>query len=222
MSKAPEYGIDDFWRLVDSIEDKARRRQLRSLFEFYDCHNALRSAPASCHYHNSFASGWIDHSVRVCVNALRIREAIAPDLSRDSTVVAALCHDLTKLGFPVEGGVISRYRANPSFDPNRHVSRYNRPFAYNPHQPPFPLGVSSGIVAAKFLDLTWGEILAITASDGQWELGNRYYSLKENALLAVTMYADHFSGIIVEGDQPMNLWNEPCDKLVAGAGEVSP
>lgn len=204
-----EYFIKDLWSLIDELNCPTRKNQMRNLFEYLDRFGQLTDIPASCYTHGSYRGGFVDHSVRVTKTALKLHEILLPTLNRDSVVTCALLHDLSKNGFITARGVVSRYQENANFDRRREASAYNKTYNYNPHQPYFPLGISSGIIAAKAIDLTWSEIMAITASDGQYIGENRSFAHRETPLLILITMADNFSGNVLEKGLDPNLFNTP-------------
>ncbi len=58
------------------------------------------TAPASTKYHLCIEGGLLEHSINVATTMLKIKSAIAPEISDESCVIVALIHDLGKVGMP--------------------------------------------------------------------------------------------------------------------------
>ncbi len=208
-----EYDLQDLSKLIGEIESVKRREQLTGLFRHIEKHCDLSKLPASCYMHGSYEGGCVDHSVRVTKVALELRPIVAPLISKDSIITVGLCHDLSKIGFVTKNGIVPRYLRNQNFDPNQFPSRNNRPWFYNSSQIQFPLAVSTAIIAAKWTDLTWAELQAITAHDGQYCEQNKPFSHHETPLTLLITMADTWSGHVIEGCIDQNQFNKESDLL---------
>ncbi len=75
-----------------------RRSQFDRLIDFMESETTWLIAPASTKYHLCKESGLLEHCVNVAESMLKIRKALAPDISEESCVIVSLIHDLGKWG----------------------------------------------------------------------------------------------------------------------------
>ena len=67
-----------------------RRSQFDSLISFMENETTWLTAPASTKYHLCKESGLLEHCVNVAESMLKIREALAPDISAESCRIRTL------------------------------------------------------------------------------------------------------------------------------------
>lgn len=79
---------------------KERKEQFDELIAFMENETAWLTSPASTKYHLCEEGGLLKHSINVAETMLKIKNAIAPDISDESCVIVALLHDLGKVGMP--------------------------------------------------------------------------------------------------------------------------
>src|SRR5579859_3294470 len=60
-------------------------------------------ASAKVDFHGAFPGGLVDHSLRVLNQLLTLNKAFGWQLPKDSMIVAALFHDIGKVGLPGKG-----------------------------------------------------------------------------------------------------------------------
>ncbi|MDD4835170.1 MAG: HD domain-containing protein, partial [Lutispora sp.] len=77
-----------------------RKANFENLINFMEKETTWLTAPASTKYHLSKEGGLLEHSVNVAETMLKIKAAIAPEISDESCVIVALLHDLGKVGMP--------------------------------------------------------------------------------------------------------------------------
>lgn len=77
-----------------------RIEQFNSVINFMEKETTWLRAPASTKYHLCKEGGLLEHSVNVAETMLKIKSAIAPEISDESCVIVALLHDLGKVGMP--------------------------------------------------------------------------------------------------------------------------
>ena len=97
-----------------------RREEFRRLMKYIEQETAYLTAPASTRYHLCRERGLLEHSVNVAEHLLRIKAALAPEISDESCVIVALLHDLGKAGMP---GVPQYLRSEPSSGERASCSR---------------------------------------------------------------------------------------------------
>ena len=172
-----------------------RRSQFDSLISFMENETTWLAAPASTKYHLCKESGLLEHCVNVAESMLKIREALAPDISAESCIIVSLVHDLGKVGMP----------GNPQYlinEPNdkQQQSGYkpDPPYRFNKNLTYLSVPVRSLYLASKHIDLTEEEVQAIVYHDGQYVDDNRSVATHEEPLTLLLQYADSWSGFVLE------------------------
>ena len=77
-----------------------RKSEVEALESFLRAETSWPSSPASTRFHLAKEGGLVEHSLNVANTLLKLREAIAPELSVESCVIAGLYHDVGKVGCP--------------------------------------------------------------------------------------------------------------------------
>ena len=174
-----------------------RRAQFDRLIDFMESETTWLIAPASTKYHLCKENGLLEHCVNVAESMLKIRKALAPDISEESCVIVSLIHDLGKVGMPGN----PQYLINDPTDKQKmsgHKSeppyRFNKDLAY------LSVPVRSLYLAARHIDLTEQEVQAIVYHDGQYVEDNRSVATHEEPLTLLLQYADSWSGFVLEGE----------------------
>ena len=110
MTLSPEDIVSNFEKYRSFIE-KLGDRAPAALQLVDHLGEKLAMCPASSRneWHNAFAGGLVDHSLRVLTNAMRLCKAYGWDIPRDSLIVAALLHDIGKVGFVGDDGEVVDY-----------------------------------------------------------------------------------------------------------------
>ncbi len=172
-----------------------RRAEFDSLMAFVENETDYLTAPASTRFHLCRAGGLLEHSVNVCENLLKLRAAMAPELSEESCVVTALLHDLGKAGMP----------GRPMYIPNKPTERQKQ-YGYGasvPYRMTDKLTYLSVPVRSLYLigprfPLAEEEAQAIVYHDGQYVDDNKSAATKEGPLLLLLHYADNWSCFVTE------------------------
>lgn len=145
--------------------------------------NGFFTSPSSSHYHGSVEGGNLAHSLLVTDTILKIREAIAPEISKESCVLVALFHDLGK----------ANYFGKPNYLPNilkgGKVSE-SKPYVTNTNRLPIPHQVASVHILAHFIELTEEETYAILFHNGLYTPDGKVIQGKETKLLMLLHWAD--------------------------------
>jgi hypothetical protein len=131
----------------------------------------------------------------VTYNALRIRNVLAPDISDESVVIAALFHDLGKVGYP----------GKPHYLPNDNrweIEKRGITYKTNLDAITMNLAVRSLYLIANRVDLTEEEAQAIAAHDGLYPVSggvnNLDYHHKECRLQMILHFADKWTAAVDE------------------------
>ena len=98
MEQLPE----DLRKRYEALKEKVteRREAWNALTAFIEAETDWLTAPASTRFHLCRKHGLLEHSVNVAETLLELKNLLAPELSDESCVVAALLHDLGKAGMP--------------------------------------------------------------------------------------------------------------------------
>lgn len=172
-----------------------RRSQFDRLISFMGNETTWLTAPASTKYHLCKESGLLEHCVNVAESMLKIREALAPDISAESCVIVSLVHDLGKVGMPGN----PQYLINEPTDKQQQSGyKPDPPYRFNKNLTYLSVPVRSLYLASKHIDLTEQEVQAIVYHDGQYVDDNRSVATHEEPLTLLLQYADSWSGFVIE------------------------
>lgn len=188
MSLTPEE-IDENWKRYINLLSKIGDRASAALLLTDSLGERLALCPASARrdFHNAFPGGLVDHSLRVLGNAKRLTLAFDWKVKKDSLIIAALFHDLGKVG-DVENDYYLPQTESWRVEKNGEEYRYNNDMQYMTVP-------DRGIFLCQYfgLRLTMDEMLAIKLNDGQYAPENSSYGLKEPLLADVIHIADVIS-----------------------------
>jgi hypothetical protein len=172
-----------------------RKAQVLAFKEFIERETSWLTSPASTRFHLNIERGLLLHCVGVAYNALDIRSVLAPDISDESAVIAALFHDVGKVGYP----------GKPYYLPNDvqwEITKRNITYKTNPEAMTMNLAVRSLYLIANRIDLTEDEAQAIVAHDGIYPVSggvnNLDYHHKECRLQMIVHFADKWTAAVDE------------------------
>ncbi len=188
MSLTPEE-IESNWRKMLSLLEKLGDRSEPALTMVNAIGERLALCPASAKrdYHNAFAGGLVDHSLRVLGNSMRLAGAFGWKIPRDSLIIACLFHDLGKVGDHESDYYV------PQTDSWR-VEKLGEEYTYNKDLRYMTVPDRGIFLCQHFgLILKQDELLAIRLNDGQYAEENKAYKLKEPMLADVVHMADLIS-----------------------------
>ncbi len=172
-----------------------RKCQFDRLISFMENETTWLTAPASTKYHLCKESGLLEHCVNVAESMLKIREALAPNISAESCVIISLVHDLGKVGMPGN----PQYLINEPTDKQQQSGyKPDPPYRFNKNLTYLSVPVRSLYLASKHIDLTEQEVQAIVYHDGQYVDDNRSVATHEEPLTLLLQYADSWSGFVIE------------------------
>lgn len=172
-----------------------RKANFENLINFMEEETAWLTAPASTKYHLCKEGGLLEHSVNVAETMLKIKAAIAPEISDESCVIVALLHDLGKVGMPGN----PQYLINePSEKQKRYGYKPDYPYRFNSELTYLSVPVRSLYLALQHISLTEEEVQAIVYHDGQYVEDNRSCATHEEPLTLLLQYADSWSGFVIE------------------------
>ncbi len=148
---------------IEIYRAQIHREGAEALLDYLMNKSDFFTCPASAKYHGAYAGGLCDHSVNVyhCLSAYlereRVQELYGLEYSPESVAVAALLHDLCKVGCYKAGsrnvkGPDGKWQAVPTF------------FFEDPL--PYGHGEKSVYIISGFMRLTREEAMAI-----RWHMG---------------------------------------------------
>jgi hypothetical protein len=199
MSVAVETKVS-FANLTEKYEELferlgPRREQILAFRQFIEGETSWLSSPASTRFHLNCPRGLLLHSVGVAYCALQIRDVLAPDISDESVIVAALFHDLGKVGYP----------GKPHYLPNDNrweIDKRGITYKTNPQAMTMNLAARSLYLIANRVDLSEDEAQAIVAHDGLYpvsgSVNNLDYHHKECRLQMIVHFADKWTAAVDE------------------------
>ena len=163
-------------------------------------------APASTRYHLNYEGGLLEHSVKVCRAAQKLRDAmvdlnpsLADALPMESVIIAALLHDVCKAEI---------YKSVMKKEKNAQgIWVETQGYAIDDTQLPLGHGEKSVVELLTWgLELTRDEQLAIRWHMGAWDLAMESTSMKSSfgraqettPLVTILISADNMSSYLLE------------------------
>lgn len=199
--------IEQNWkRFVDLCGKTGPRSEaLNAMLNELDERLCLCPASAKTDYHGAFPGGLVDHSLRVLNNLVALNKSFDWKLNKDSMIIAALFHDIGKVGMPGKGAENDFYIDQTDQwrrDKLGEVYRYNDKLQYmgTPDRSVF-------IMQHYGIQLTADEWLAIKLNDGFVYEPNKPYCIKIAPLVYGVQTADYVSTMI---EKNVDYW--PSDK----------
>lgn len=192
-----EYAIKNRYEALKALV-VGRKSQFERLIAFMENETTWLTSPASTKYHLCIEGGLLEHSVNVAESMLKIREALAPEISEESCVIVSLIHDLGKVGMP---GNPQYLISEPSEKQLKYGYKPDAPYRFNKDLIYLSVPIRSLFLASKYIDLTEQEVQAVVYHDGQYVEDNRSVAKNEEPLTLLLQYADSWSGFVVEKER---------------------
>jgi len=168
-----------------------RRDEVTRFERFLREETSWPTSPASTRFHLAHEGGLIQHSLNVANTLLRLRDVLAPDLAAESCVIAALYHDVGKVGMPGK----PYYLPNPS---TWHVRNRGILYIVNDDVVHMDIATRSLFLVSRYVTLSDDEAQAIRYHDGQYIDENKSVAHRETRLTRLLQYADNWSGGVLE------------------------
>ena len=148
---------------IEIYTQNIQREGAQALLDYLEHKSDFFTAPASARFHGAYAGGLCEHSLNVyhCLDAYlereRVRELYGLEYTPETAAVAALLHDLCKIGCYKQGsrnvkGPDGKWQAVPTF--------------YFEDTLPYGHGEKSVYIISGFMKLTREEAMAI-----RWHMG---------------------------------------------------
>ena len=179
------------------LKDKViiRKQEFIELMNYIEIKTSYLTAPASTRFHLCIEGGLLEHSVNVAENLLKIKAALAPEISDESCVIVALLHDLGKAGMPDR----PQYIKNESTEKQKAYGYpANPPYRFNNELTYLSVPLRSLYLILRLFPLTEEEVQAIAYHDGQYVEDNRSVATHEEKLTLLLQYADSWSCFVDE------------------------
>ena len=149
---------------IELYRTNIHREGADALLDYLEHKSDFFTAPASARFHGAYAGGLCEHSVNVyrCLTAYvereRVKELYGLEYSQESAAVAALLHDVCKIGC---------YRAGTRNVKNEATGQWEKvaTFFYE-DKLPYGHGEKSVYIISGFMKLTREEAMAI-----RWHMG---------------------------------------------------
>lgn len=164
--------------------------------------NGFFVSPCSSSYHLAKIGGLAEHSNNVLEQAMRLSNALAPDISEDSLIICALLHDLGKCGDYGKPGYVPNMvkdgRPTKAEPEQKYKQSESKPYEANKELYQIDHEIRSVKISSKFIDLTEDEELAILWHNGLY--GNFKYQIqgKETPLYMILHFADMWASRVIE------------------------
>lgn len=163
----------------------SRKKELIAFVDLLEKKTSWLTSPASTRFHLNEEGGLLKHSVGVTETLLKIREAVAPQISEESCIIVGLFHDLGKIGnFDI-----------PNYLPNDNeweISKRNMKYKNNPELVYLGLAPRSLFLISQHIKLTDEEAQAILYHDGQYIDANKEVAHRECLLTLLLQFADTY------------------------------
>jgi len=178
-----------FYALCEKTGDRAP--SILKMLDELDMRLCLCPGSAKTEYHAAYAGGLVDHSLRVLNNLVALNKAYDWKLPKESMIIAALFHDVGKVGLPGSSDDNNFYVEQTDSwrrDKLGEVYSYNNSMQYmtTPDRSVF-------LLQHYGIQLTADEWLSIKLNDGFVLQENKPYCLKIPPLVYGIMTADYVS-----------------------------
>lgn len=185
--------IEANWKRFRSLCEKTgdRAPAVAAMLDELDMRLCLCPASSKRDYHQCFPGGLVDHSLRVLQNLVNLNGTFGWNTPKESMIVAALFHDVGKVGVPGKDAANDFYV--PQTDGWR-IEKMGEEYTYNNDIPYFTTPDRSVFLMQHYgIRLTVDEFLSIKLNDGWVLTENKPYCLKVSKLVYGVMTADYIA-----------------------------
>ena len=153
---------------------------------------ALCPASSRKEFHLAEPGGLVDHSLRVLSNTIKIMKTFGWETPKDSLIISCLFHDIGKVGFVDDDGVVVDYYIPQESE--WHRDKLGEMYKHNKEMQYMTTPQRSVQMCQHFgVKLKTDEYLSILLNDGFVVDENKPYCLKMNPLVYAVMTADYIS-----------------------------
>ena len=193
MSFTPEQIANNFNKFRALCEKLGSRSE--SVLKMVDhLGEQLALCPASSRkeFHLAEPGGLVDHSLRVLSNTIKIMKTFGWETPKDSLIISCLFHDIGKVGFVDDDGVVADYYIPQESE--WHRDKLGEMYKHNKEMQYMTTPQRSVHMCQHFgVKLKTDEYLSILLNDGFVVDENKPYCLKMNPLVYAVMTADYIS-----------------------------
>lgn len=190
----PEQILENYNKFRSYCEKLGERSEsILKLVDSLDEQLALCPASGKTSFHRAIPGGLVEHSLRVLNNAVKLTKEFgwSGTFSKESLIIAALFHDIGKVGMPTEDGWVPYYIQQES---EWHREKLGEMYKHNENMSYMTTQQRSVFIMQYFgVKLSYDEYLAILLNDGWVVPDNKPYCLKEPPLAHVIMTADYIA-----------------------------
>lgn len=156
-----------FWELFDTYIEREGSKKLKEWLLTTD----IATAPSSTRFHESYPGGWLDHSVNVWEQLIRLLKAYPEvKVTAETAAIVTLLHDVCKLN------AYKQELRNKKDESGRWIQvpfyTFDEDFKFGGH------GSKSVYQIQKFMPLTDEEAVAINChmgvENGKWEVNEAF------------------------------------------------
>lgn len=190
---------EKFRKLINQTFTGERLESLNKMYDHLEDRIVLTPASSTAHFHNAFAGGYIDHVLRVTLNAVKVFELYSEagigigDYDKETVIFTALHHDLGKVGNADESWYIPN-------DSQWHVENQGKVYKTNPTMHWMNLNDRTFWMLNHFgITISEVEYLGIKLTDGLYDDGNKPYFIAygaDNALKSSLPFVMHQADIM--------------------------
>lgn len=179
---------------------ETKREGIELLVQHMEEHGFFE-APCSTQHHLSKPGGLAEHSLNVLKVALALRGALRFDGSLESITIAAILHDIGKMGQFDKPNYVPNMlkgratKANPCPEPYQSTSK---PYISNPELLCMDHEVRALSIISKYIDLTEEEQQAILWHNGLYGPFKYQIQGKETPLYLLLHFADMWASRVTE------------------------
>ena len=182
MNYTVEQLLENFNELMAKIEGNIEGERAQQLIKLHTDHQErimLMPASGNINYHNCFVGGYVDHIIRVMDCAVKVHQVWEEmgakiDYTIEELLVAALCHDLGKIGTEEA----EQYIHNPS---DWHRKNLGKLYTNNPANSFMTVPDRSlKLLADRGIRISENEWFGIKLHDGLYEEANKPYYINFN------------------------------------------
>ena len=184
----------------DALFAEIDRRGKLQLLNYLD-NNGYFTAPASSAQskHGAVEGGLVLHSLSVTDIMLKLRDTLAPQISRESCIIVGLTHDIGK----------TAYYGKDLYVPNMIQGKKKgegiiqsaaKPFEHNKDRLEIAHEYASLHIVSKFIPLLEEEAQAILFHNGQHVPNGRDVKNREHPLTLLLHWADYWEAFVVSKD----------------------
>ena len=179
---------DELMARYEALKAKVvkRKKEFSEFVEMMEKETSWLTSPASTRFHLNVESGLLQHSVGVAETLLKLRAALAPEISEESCVICALFHDAGKVGMPGK----SYYLKN---EDQWQVKNRNITYKVNDEVVTMGIAIRSLYLVSKYVPLSDAEAQAIAYHDGQYIDDNHCVAQDEELLTLLLHWADYWT-----------------------------